>query len=95
MPVTSFRLAAVERQIGWASYTVTMLQRAVVEMERSSRDSSVARHYLRETGQYLQSLKDERRSLQVDTRPVEPAGLGETLGHPVPTDMVPGGWQDR
>ena len=84
MPVLSFRLAAVERQISRASYTMTLLQRAVAAIDSSGRDSSMARHYLRETGQFLQNLMDERRSLQVGTRPAEPAGVSETLGHPRP-----------
>jgi hypothetical protein len=57
LPIPS--VTVIMRQIRLASCAMDMLQSAAVRLEQSDRDSSVARHYLRETGLVLELLQGE------------------------------------
>ena len=77
MPVQSFRQAVVERKIELANYTITMLGRSIVQLDRAHRDTAPARRYLQETEAYLAELRSELQALRGTAAADGPDDAGE------------------
>ena len=77
MPVLSFRQAVIERKIELANYTITMLGRAMAQLDRANRDTAPARRYLQETEAYLVELRSELQALRGTAAADSPSDAGE------------------
>lgn len=65
MIASDFAEMVIVQKIALAEYTSTMLRRALPQIRRAQRDTTVVRHYQRETEAYLTELRADLAALQL------------------------------